>query len=528
MTRTARAATVALYVALFWGALPVLLWWLARFGEHALRWRGRTHAVGWPIALTGAALILGAIATLRREGGGLPVSAVPPPALARGAPYSHMRHPLYLGFNVMLFGAGLAAGSPVLAWVVAPLFLPVWIGYALLEERALVRRFGDRYRHYRTCVGLLPALPGLEITRFVGRLYPLTIEGRGLIPKKGPAILVANHSCYLDPVFVGCATRRRVHFLATAEMYRSRLGRAYAAQRGLVPVRRYRPDPAACRETLRLLSDGALVCVFVEGERGVLGQYQGADPSVSRFLHRLPYPVIPVGVSGSYDCGPRWADSLRRRPVRVRVGPPIVWGDADPTFVLDRALLTLQDANPQAVHLEGLPRERIGRVLWRCPACLDEPGWSASALCCARCGERYEATPEGLFRERQGRLLHLADLGHRIEAGVEEGPLSVRAEGWREESWSGPIRPLAPLGAGVLEVSRVGLRFGSMELSLDALRSVSTERADVLQVATDSEMFQFRLIEGSVFRSRRALDRWRLSTPRRRRQSAGHSVLVGA
>ena len=45
-----------------------------------------------------------------------------------------------------------------LAFVVAPAFVPLWIVYALVEERGLRRRFGDDYDAYRREVGLLPWL----------------------------------------------------------------------------------------------------------------------------------------------------------------------------------------------------------------------------------------------------------------------------------------------------------------------------------------------------------------------------------
>jgi hypothetical protein len=64
-------------------------------------------------------------------------------------------------------------------------------------------------------------------------------------------------------------------------------------------------------------------------------------------------------------------------------------------------------------------------------------------------------------------------------------------------------------GEDRLEISPRTLRFGELAIPLASLRTTSTERTDRLQVATASEMWQFRLREGSVFRLQRATARWR-------------------
>ena len=43
------------------------------------------------------------------------------------------------------------------------------------------------------------------------------------MPGTGPVILAPNHVSYLDPVVAGVSIRRRVHFMAKKELFRSRL-----------------------------------------------------------------------------------------------------------------------------------------------------------------------------------------------------------------------------------------------------------------------------------------------------------------
>ena len=512
MRRGGRIAVVAGYVAVFWVALPLGLWTAARGLDRWLGLDAPRRPVGWAILAAGLGLVAWAMSALRSEGGGLPVSALPPPRLATHGPYRISRHPIYLGFDVAIIGAGLALGSPALAWIIAPAFLPAWMLYALAEERGLERRFRDAWRSYRRRVGMLSPRFAMYWLGFALLLLgtPCRVVGRRRVPRRGGALLVHNHACYLDFLYASAAALpRRPAYLVTAEAYRSRLPRFILGRVIAVPVRRYRTDPAACREMLRLLAAGHLVVVAPEAERATLGRRLRPLGQVARILSRLGYPCIPIGISGSYDSGPRWADVLRRRPVRVRVGPPVDLSGTDPAAALDAALDALVDRDPQPVHLEGLDRRRLARVAWRCPRCLAEPPWHPAELSCGACGARWTPTADGLFEGPDGTRSTLADLAAPVWSAPEPAPLRALVRTGRERSMYGPIEPLLPLGEVSLEVGPRGLAFDGQTLSTGEIRSVGVERNETLQVAARDGMWQFRLAEGSAFRLELALRRWR-------------------
>jgi 1-acyl-sn-glycerol-3-phosphate acyltransferase len=333
LTRLARGAVVVLYALVFWALLPFALWVAARRVDRAFGWGAHPSWLGWLVGACGLATVVAAMRELWRHGRGLPVSAFPPATLVTAGPYGVLRHPIYAGYNLGVFGAGLAIGSPALVWVVAPLFLALWLVYAAVEERFLARRFGDAYAHYCREVGQFPrhvVTGGVRLLMYL-QLFPSRVEGRDNIPRRGGVVLVGNHASYLDGFYMTIATRRQVQVLVTAEAFRKGIIRWLLRQARAIPVRRYRSEPEARGEMLRVLAEGGIVGVFPEGERTPLGQRQRSLAGSAHLIARLPYPVIPMGISGAYDVGPRWADVLRRRPVVVRVGRPIAWSaDRDP------------------------------------------------------------------------------------------------------------------------------------------------------------------------------------------------------
>ena len=162
---SARAALiVSAYVAVFFGALPGLLWALGGRLDLLLR---LPPAGGVLIRSSGlAAVALGvagmgwAMWLLWRGGGGLPISHLPPSRLTTLGPYAVTRHPIYLGYCAAFAGAGLTAGSLGRGVIAAAWLALGSIIYALgFEEARLERRFGAAYAAYRETTPAF-ALPG--------------------------------------------------------------------------------------------------------------------------------------------------------------------------------------------------------------------------------------------------------------------------------------------------------------------------------------------------------------------------------
>src|SRR6516162_2019583 len=49
--------------------------------------------------------------------------------------------------------------------------------------------------------------------------FSLRTEGHDHVPKRGPALLIANHESYLDPLAIGLAARRHLTYLARMGLF---------------------------------------------------------------------------------------------------------------------------------------------------------------------------------------------------------------------------------------------------------------------------------------------------------------------
>ena len=84
---------------------------------------------------------------------------------------------------------------------------------------------------------------------------------------KGKYIISSNHVSYIDPVVI-CASfwMRRVGFLATYELFDSKLTNFLFTRFGCVPINRDNPSVIAFKKVADMLDRGHCMCVFPEGQ----------------------------------------------------------------------------------------------------------------------------------------------------------------------------------------------------------------------------------------------------------------------
>ncbi len=124
------------------------------------------------------------------------------------------------------------------------------------------------------------------------------------IPQDGPCIIVANHSSYLDPIVIGCASPRRVYFVAKEELFRNPVASYFLRALGAFPLRRKEVDQVAVKQIFTLLKEGKVVCLFPEGTRND-GAVRDFKPGVVKLLLKVQVPVVVAGICGTYESLPR-------------------------------------------------------------------------------------------------------------------------------------------------------------------------------------------------------------------------------
>jgi 1-acyl-sn-glycerol-3-phosphate acyltransferase len=186
----------------------------------------------------------------------------------------------------------------------------------------------------------------VRVARWIGagpvhRLLALDVTGLDLVPPTGPAILVANHSGFLDGPVLFATAPREGRFLVKAELYAWPLGRLLA-RIDQVPVNRGRADRTALVAARQALEAGRLVGVFPEGTRGT-GDVSRVHDGIGWLVAHTQAPVVPVAIAGTGQDERLGRGIARRRRISVTFGAPVELAvGADPSGRATMAALAEQ------------------------------------------------------------------------------------------------------------------------------------------------------------------------------------------
>jgi 1-acyl-sn-glycerol-3-phosphate acyltransferase len=209
---------------------------------------------------------------------------------------------------------------------------------------------------YRTAAAL--AMAPITLQR-----WRLDVEGLEHVPRSGGAVMIMNHSSFVDFFTVGRAPflelDRPVRILAKASLFRSRLVGPAMRAAGHIPVERG-AGASALRAAVHALERGELVGVLPEQTISPSFELLPFKSGAVRMAQRAGVPVVPAVSWGSHRFwttgdGPHvtW-----RLPVTVRYDAPVLPGpddDADALTVSIRERMVASLDAVQRAYRDGLP-----------------------------------------------------------------------------------------------------------------------------------------------------------------------------
>ena len=136
--------------------------------------------------------------------------------------------------------------------------------------------------------------------------WSLRTEGRHHIPATGPALLIANHQSFFDPLLVGLGTRRHLCFLARKSLFKNPAFTWLIRMLNGVPIDQEGVGKEGIKEILGQLRSGQAVVVFPEGSRTSDGRMHPLRPGIHLLIKRGQAPIVPVGIAGAIDALPHW------------------------------------------------------------------------------------------------------------------------------------------------------------------------------------------------------------------------------
>ena len=207
------------------------------------------------------------------------------------------------------------------------------------------------------------------LTPLLYLMFRTKVQGRENIPKRGGAILAANHVSFLENFMIPAVTRfRKVTYVAKAEYFESWKTRWFYAGAGQIPMSRTGGDAgdAALIAAEGAIAAGDLFGIYPEGTRSPDGRLYRGKTGVARVALRTGAPLIPVGVIGTDKAMGPDAKIPRPHKVIVKFGSPIdvekyrLWPDqrAAARALTDEVMFRIRDLTGQEYVDEYSKRAR--------------------------------------------------------------------------------------------------------------------------------------------------------------------------
>jgi 1-acyl-sn-glycerol-3-phosphate acyltransferase len=159
---------------------------------------------------------------------------------------------------------------------------------------------------------------------FVTLYLGLTRDGLEHLPRRGPAIVISNHTSYMDAILLGSAAPRPIRFVVLQWMYDLLIIRWFYWGMDTIPVRAG-TDARGLRRAVRALAHGRIVGLFPEGTRSHDGRLGGARPGAALLAALSGAPVVPAFIEGAQrvmPVGSKWPKPGR---IHVRFGPSLAF-----------------------------------------------------------------------------------------------------------------------------------------------------------------------------------------------------------
>ena len=187
---------------------------------------------------------------------------------------------------------------------------------------------------------LYQSIIGIARAMFFAHGLRIELTGEKNFPKTGGAVVVINHTGYMDFVYAGVPAReykRFIRFMAKKEVFSHKIAGPIMRNLRHIPVDRTGGGDAyaAAVEALRR---GELIGVFPEATISRSFEIKGFKTGGARMAKEAGVPILPVTIWGSQRV---WSKGLPKNMVRPNV--PILIDTAEPVYVTGDPVETMEN-----------------------------------------------------------------------------------------------------------------------------------------------------------------------------------------
>ncbi len=142
-------------------------------------------------------------------------------------------------------------------------------------------------------------------------VFFVRVKGKENSDNLGRVMIVSNHTSWFDPVMMGGLFKRKIHYIAKAELFKNKAVAYFLTRMGAFPVARGQGDYGAIKKSFEILKEDKCLGIFPEGTRfdkGEMGEFQRGAAAIAL---KMDARIIPVYFKGDFKAF---------HPIKVMIG----------------------------------------------------------------------------------------------------------------------------------------------------------------------------------------------------------------
>ena len=214
------------------------------------------------------------------------------------------------------------------------------------------------------------------------RKYGITYDNEVVKNLKGPAIIVASHTCDKDHILTALTLYPvRPTYIVSEHFTRFRSTARLLKLAHVITKKMFSADISTIRNVLRAKKENAVILIFPEGRLSCYGRTLPVTEGTAELIKKLGVDLYSWKAEGAYLTFPKWRDKGDERCGQIKASVKLLLSaDEVAQKSVDEIKQITADAiyNDDELAMEGVEykcediTKGVDRILFKCPNCLEE------------------------------------------------------------------------------------------------------------------------------------------------------------
>lgn len=138
------------------------------------------------------------------------------------------------------------------------------------------------------------------VSIYIFCIYRIKVYGYENVNSEGAAIICSNHISAYDPIVLGIAIKRKIHFMGKKELFKNKILKVILTFMGVFPVDRNTTDVKSYKIAINYLKNNEMLGIFAQGTRLKEVDSKSAKAGAMLFALKGKSPIIPVAIISTY------------------------------------------------------------------------------------------------------------------------------------------------------------------------------------------------------------------------------------